>query len=395
MTDVNTLTEAPKRPKFTPCVVADAMRRKDGPSLAQLRSDYRIHVGWGRKYPNLISLSATKDSPLDDPLVRSCHGLVLDMSARYDIVARPPDYFPYFTPPEVPLVTNWGDLLVQERLDGIRYHLYYYRGEWCVGCLTSPDGSDPALVGPTYKSHADLFWEAWHEHAYELPTVSRWGDWCFSWELLTPLKRNVVQHKESELRLVGMRCKNGLELDFNKLPWGEAYGYWLTAREYRFKGMEQLIATFTENKPSEHAGYVLVDPTVYDGEYGFKRFGLLHPGFKHLADLRSGMTIQRALELIRKDPAGIESLLHSFPEWEPEINIVRHRYADAVASLEAGWEAIGQLPDEEFNTRAVGFRMNSVLYEKRKRPEMSIKDLVAGVHTRTLLWGLRLRDAEL
>lgn len=394
MTDVNNLTEGPKRPPV-PLLVQDQLRRKDGKSLAELRSDYQIKVGWGRKYPNLISLSASQSSPLDDPLVRQCHGLVFDMSNKWELIARPTDWFQAFVPPDIPVVTNLKDVLVQERLDGIRFHMYFYRGEWHVGTLTSPDGADYGLVGQKYMSLAEMFWEAFTTHDYALPSAARWGDWTFCFELSHPLKRNVVKHAEADLRLVAARCRNGLELDINKLHWGEAYGWWLTISEFRFKSVDELIGTFAERNPTEFAGYVLVDPTAFDGEMGFKRTGITHPGFHHLSTLRSGMSIQRALEMLRRDPAEVDNLIHHFPEWEPEIGILKHRLADAIASLQTGWDELGNLPEAEFNTRAIGFRMNTVLYQKRKNPEVDIKDLVAAINPKSLLWGLRLRDADL
>ena len=382
-----------KRPTVAPCLVQDTLRSITGRSLAMLRTELGILIGWGRRFPNLVSLSATQQSPLDNPLVHQCHGLVLDMSDQWNIIARPTDWFPNLNTDEKPLLTNWGDLLVQERLDGIRYNLYYYRGEWHVGTLDSPDGNTPVILGPAYQTHADLFWEQWLAHGYELPSVSRWSDWCFSWELLHPAKRNIVIRKEPTLRLIGMRCRNGMELDFNKLHWGEAYGYWLTAHEYRFKDFDHLISTFVEMDPTKNAGYVLVDPTWRDGEAGFRRLGVNHPGFDRLAKIRGKMTIQRALDLIRKDEVG--DLLHHFPEWKVSFDLVAHKYAETVAELLAGWDELYTLNDVEFNRKAIGYRMNNVLFEKRRDPSKDITAILRNYPVHTLLWGLRLRDADI
>ena len=376
-----------------PCLVVDELRKQSGHSLSTLRSEFGILVGWGKKYPNLVSLSATQQSPLEDPLVRQCHGLVLDMQNRWEPVARPSDWFPTLATEETPLLTNWGDLRVQRRLDGLRYHLYYYRGEWHVGTLESPDGCIPALMGPKYLTQADLFWEECGKHGYELPSVSRWGDWCFIWDLTHPAKRNVVTCKEAELRLVSMRCTNGLELDPNKMHWGEAYGFWLTVPEYRFKSFDELVGTFVEMQPTQQAGYVLVDTIANDGEVGFKRLGVNHPGYDRLVALKGKMTIQKALELIRND--GVGDLLYHFPEWTETFGLIKHKYAETVASLQSGWDEIGTLPEPEFNRKAIGYRMNSILFEKRRNPSKDIKEAMRNYPLHPLLWGLRLRDADI
>ena len=70
-------------------------------------------------------------SDMTIPLVRECHGVILDESNSYYPVCVPFFKFGNFGESYVPNI-DWSTARVQEKLDGSLIKLWHYKGEWHV-----------------------------------------------------------------------------------------------------------------------------------------------------------------------------------------------------------------------------------------------------------------------
>ena len=109
------------------------------------------------KYPNLVMLKYNQVlSPMEDPVVQECRGLILDEAEGWRVVSRPYDKFFNYGEP-LAAVIDWATARVYEKLDGSLMTLYFYDGAWQVASSGMPDGGGTLHDGTgTFR---ELFWK--------------------------------------------------------------------------------------------------------------------------------------------------------------------------------------------------------------------------------------------
>lgn len=254
-----------------PLIVQHDLRT--GTTLAELQEDYHLLVKRHPLYPNLVMLKYHQfDSPLGDPLVQQCRGLILDEADNWAVVARPFDKFFNHGEGHAAII-DWATARVQEKLDGSLCILYYYAGAWHVATSGTPDAS--GVVNGHDFTFKELFWKVFAEKGYHLPDEV---DSCmtFMFELTTPFNRVVVKHDSNDLKLIGLRNHvTGREVP---AEYGTMCGFQVV-QEFPLQKFCDLITSFEEMDPLQQEGYVVVDAN-------FNRIKVKHPGYVALHHMK-------------------------------------------------------------------------------------------------------------
>lgn len=174
-----------------------------GGTAAVLLERFAIKTRRHTSHPNLVLYKYDQiASPFAEPIVRECRGIVLDESDGWRVVCRAFDkFFNHGEGHAAPI--DWATARVQEKLDGSLATLYRHQGAWHVATTGTPDAvGEVNGFGVTF---ADYFWRTFNDAGGLLPTGPMAEDVCFSFELMGPINRIVVQHPEPWMRLLSVR----------------------------------------------------------------------------------------------------------------------------------------------------------------------------------------------
>jgi hypothetical protein len=338
--------------------VTDFLR--EGGTLADLERRYAIKAVRSRRDPGRVLLKYSQiDSPMGEPVVRECRGLILDESDGWRVISRSFDkFFNHGEGHAAPI--DWERARVQEKLDGSLCVLYHDGGAWRVQTSGHPDAE--GAVGASGLSFAGLFWSVFAGAGYALPGPGA-KDLCLSFELMTAHNQVVVRHEAPRLVWIGVRDRaSGAEL-----PVGAAHaglpGY-EPVRSFPLRSFADIEASFAEMEPLRQEGYVVVD-------HRFHRVKVKHPGYVALHHMRDSLCPRRLLEVILAGESG--ELLAYFPAWREEHDRIRDALDALCAELEAEYERLREIPaQKDFALRAVKARLPAALFAVRagKAPDI-------------------------
>jgi len=203
----------------------------------QVTEKYSVVTRRHETYPNLVLFKYSMiDSPLDDPLVQECRGIILDEDNDWNVVSYP--YNKFFNHGEDKAAEiNWDTAKVFEKVDGSLMTLYFWDGEWRVASSGSPDASGE--VYGTGLIFRDLFWKVWNDLGYELPSENEQG-MCFMFELCSNFNKIVVQHPKPRIVFHGAR-----KLDtFQEMkPEGIARTHmWEVVKSFPLQTLDQILS---------------------------------------------------------------------------------------------------------------------------------------------------------
>ena len=140
----------------------------------------------------LISLKYNQiDSPMHEPWVADCRGLVVREDDPTTIVAMAYRKF-WNLGEKYADAIDWATARVMEKLDGSLMTLYYWQGRWCVASSGTPDAGGP--FGDAAGTFAEAFWTTWHALGYRLPRPAEFDGRWYMFEFCAPTNRIVVKY---------------------------------------------------------------------------------------------------------------------------------------------------------------------------------------------------------
>lgn len=326
-------------------------------SLSELCERYAIAAKRHGKHPNLVMLKYSQiDSPMGDPIVQECRGLILDEANDWRIVSYP--FRKFFNHGEGHAATiDWATARVYEKLDGSLTTLYWYDGAWQVASSGLPDASGD--INGRSMTFAELFWKTWEAMGYKLPPEPEQDDeppCCYMFELTTPLNRVVVPHKDSRLTLTGVRDLNDLT-EYRVDGCAKSIG-WRCVKSFSLDSFDACIAAAQSIDPMQAEGYVVCDAT-------FNRVKVKAPAYVALAHLKDGMSGRRLLDVVRANESS--EFLAYFPEWSDAYGVLRRAFDELCDGLESTYEQIKGIPEQKpFALEAIKTRCSSALFSIRK-----------------------------
>lgn len=348
----------------------------NGGTLEDLKARYHVQARPHGVYPNLVSLKYNQvESPMGEPIVQRCRGIVLDRDDDWRAISRPFDkFFNYGEGHAAPI--DWSTAVVQEKLDGSLMSVYHYDGAWHVASSGTPDaGGD---VNGSDFTFADLFWQVFEEKGYALPADE---DTTYMFELMTRWNRVVVPHAENRLVLIGIRNRDTGAEDSVYAPSNIT---WDIVKSFPLHTATDIERTFQTLDPLKQEGYVVVDSA-------FRRVKVKHPGYVAIHHMRDGFGPKRALEIVRTGESS--ELLTHFPEWKPDVDRIRFEFDGLVEELEATYERIKAAETQKaFALEATKTRCSAALFQLRAGKVASVREALAGMRINALADLLRLRD---
>ena len=324
---------------------------------------YAITAKRHREFPNLVLFKYSMiDSPMGEPIVRECRGVILDEANDWAVVSRAFDkFFNHGEGHAAPI--DWSTARVQEKLDGSLCVLYAYAGKWHVATSGTPDASGD--VHGTGGSFADYFWATFKAQGGELPGDEH-ADVCFAFELCGPNNRIVVVHAEPKLTLLAARNR---ESGVHYPP--ETFADRLkihAVRSFPLSSFDGIAETFAAMSPLAQEGYVVVDGA-------FNRVKVKHPGYVALHHAKDGMGPKAFLQIAR---AGETSeVAAAFPEFAPMIAKARTDVDAIVARIESSYAPIQHIPEQKaFALEAVKTGVSAALFCLRAKKTESARAFV-------------------
>jgi hypothetical protein len=355
----------------------------------QVTEKYAVVTRRHETYPNLVLFKYSMiDSPLEDPLVQECRGIILDEANDWAVVSYPYNkFFNHGEDKAHPI--DWDTAKVFEKVDGSLMTLYFWDGEWRVASSGSPDAGGE--VYGTNLFFKGLFWKVWNDLGYELPSDNEQG-MCFMFELCSNYNKIVVQHPKPRLVFHGAR-----KLDtFQEMkPEGIAHAHqWEVVNSYPLQTLDEILATCDAIKPHEGEGYVICDAN-------FNRIKVKTPQYVAISHLRDGMGSRRMLEIVRVGEG--EEVLAYFPEFMSMHDEIKERYDAYVQTIHDEWDKVKDMPvgvlDEDYRILQKDFAMKvkdvpckGILFSLRGKKYAGIREALLEMNVKHLMDILKVKD---
>jgi len=353
---------------------------RSGKTTDHLAEEFGIKAKRHGKYPELVLFKYNQlESPMGEPIVQECRGVILNEADNWNVVARPYDKFFNYGEGHASEI-EWETAKVYEKLDGSLMTLYWYKDEWHVASSGTPDaGGDINGLGITF---AELFWKTWNDLGYCKPSDDRNN--CYMFELMTPYNIVVVQHEESRLVLHGVRHVNGAE--FEPELYADAYG-WECVKTYPITNWDECVKASTELNGACSEGYIVCDMQ-------FRRNKVKCPQYVAIHHLKEGFSPKRMLEIVR----GVESdeVLAYFPQYADMIGAIREKYNTEVEAIREAYAKYKHIENQkEFALSVKDMPFAAILFGLRKGQFESIEDGLAKMQIKHLMNRLKISDVEL
>lgn len=295
------------------------------------------------------------DSPLGDPMVQECRGVILDESDNWRVVARPFDKF--FNWGQVHCAPiDWSTARVQEKVDGTLCYLYHYDDRWHVATKGMPNAGGP--VGRLHEetdanlTFADLFWQTWESLGLPPPDGALVPSLTYCFELWTSANCIQVRYAAPRLVLLATREREtGAWVD-------DAEWFGARVAEFPLRTIEEIEASLSTISPFAAEGYVVVDGAN-------RRAKVKSPQYVAMAHAREGATPKWFLDVVRRGET--PEVVTYFPDLAPQFEAVRDRYDALCASIDSEYDAIKDIvTQKDFAAQALKSKWFGVLFSRRK-----------------------------
>ncbi len=335
-------------------------------SLAELESAFAISARRHGKFPRLVMLKYNQiESPMNEPIVQQCRGIILDEADHWRVISYPFDKFFNYGEPNAAAI-DWATTSVYEKLDGSLMTLYWYEGAWRVASSGMPDAAGLAHVsGITFDG---LFWKTWELLGYQLPenpSPGVAGAASYLFELMTPFNRVIIPHTSSRLVFLGMRNLDDMQerglstVDTNRLGWE-------VVRTFSLGTLADCVCAAGELRGIDGEGFVVCDAQ-------FRRVKVKCPQYVALSHLKETLSPRAMLNIVRRGES--DEFLTYFPELRPVYDSVQKRFEELVAALEAEYAAAKQIESQKDFAAAIRTsRCPAALFAVRNGKAASIRE---------------------
>lgn len=353
---------------------------RSGGTIEDLTAQYAIKTSRHSKYNNLVLFKYDMiESPMAEPIVQECRGVILDENNDWAVVSRPFDKF--FNHGEGHAKElDWKTTKIQEKVDGSLMTIYVYDSSWHVASSGTPDAG--GLVNDFGFSFAELFWKTLEQYDVTLPKKD--CGICFMFELTSQYNKIVVRHSKPSLTLLGARDlttqkeikpsealrlleswdperRTGNRATFDKLQ---------AVKEFPLTSYEEIYATFPSIDPLSMEGYIAV---CVDADGNFNRQKIKSPAYVALHHMRDSLGSQKALVIVALN-GEIDEVGVAFPEYLNSLKDIKARIYDLVVELETAYDKIKHIPvQKDFAIAACTTRCSSALFAVRGGKSTSIR----------------------
>lgn len=263
------------------------------------------------------------NSDFNEPICLEARGLILDSLNNFKVVRFA--FKKFFNLGESFTATiDWDSAVGNEKLDGSIMSVWFARGKWHLSTNGVIDAFKAELsgIGP-YKTFGELF-----ESVLPLSTFAgnRYENICWTFELVSPYNKIVIDYPETKVYLLSVRFMNTLEeLDYDQISTyaaklGVAYP------QFYYMNNEAGFRRLVEQMPEGHEGIVVRDA---NGER-VKIKTLLYFEM-HKAKNNGVITLECIVDLILKNDD--EEFLSYFAEYRDKFSHIRNIREKVLAKI--------------------------------------------------------------
>ena len=253
-------------------------------------------------------------SDFNEEICKEARGLILDTQDNFRVVRYA--FKKFFNVDEAfAAKLDWDTAVASEKIDGSIMSVWYARGKWHLSTNGTIDAFKAELsgVGP-YKNFGELF-----ESVLPLSNfASCKHNFCFTFELVSPYNKVVIDYPETKLYILSIRNLNTFK-EVDDLDMRDFSNYMGVERPQIYNlNNEADYRKVVEQMPEGHEGIVVRDA---NGER-VKIKTLLYFEM-HRAKNNGVLTLERIVDLIRANDH--YEFLSYFPEYQSMFDDVKHQ----------------------------------------------------------------------
>ena len=253
-------------------------------------------------------------SDFSQEICKEARGLILDSQNDFRVVRYA--FKKFFNIDEgYAAHIDWDTAVASEKIDGSIMSVWYARGKWHLSTNGTIDAFKAELsgIGP-YKNFGELF-----ESVLPLSTFENHPkDVCWTFELVSPYNKVVIDYPETKVYLLSVRFMNCLaELDYDRISfYAEKLG--VAYPQFYYMNDEAGFRKLVEDMPEGHEGVVVRDQ--HNERVKIKTLLYFQ---MHKAKNNGVITLERIVDLIRANDH--YEFLSYFPEYTDVFNHVKHQ----------------------------------------------------------------------
>lgn len=235
------------------------------------------------------------NSDFSNPICSEARGLILDTKDNYKPVRMAFKKF-FNIDEKYASSIDWNTASASEKIDGSIISVWYHNNEWHVSTNNTIDARN-AKVNSGASNFYELFIVAANNSGLDFNRLNK--QYCYTFELVSPLNTIVILYKET--KLYHILTRDMVTLDEISEDIGVE-----KPKIYSFGNIDS-IRTIVENFDNSHEGVVVVDDNFNRVKIKTKTYFIKHY-------LRSKMSLVNSLELVRIND--YEEFLSYFPEYK-------------------------------------------------------------------------------
>ncbi len=257
-------------------------------------------------------LSYTPTSNFNEPIVRECRGLVVDLTTRNP---RALSFIKFFNVQEDLAATiDWSSAKVQEKVDGSKILVWYntYDKHWEIS-TSSIINANLATVNDFGLTFQKLFYKALKNNNLNENFCNILDkNYCYTFELVAPENRVVVPYKNADIYFIGKR--NAITFEEVAPSADEILSKLIKVpASYSLSSLEDCLAA-TSKMSYDEEGFVVVDKN-------WNRVKIKSPEYVAVHHIRSNINSKRAILKILEDGKKDE-VLKLYPEYQKYFDLV-------------------------------------------------------------------------
>lgn len=266
-------------------------------------------------------------SDFNEEICKEARGLILDTQNNFRVVRYA--FKKFFNVDEgFAARLDWDTAVATEKIDGSIMSVWFARGKWHLSTNGTIDAFKAELngVGP-YKTFGELFESVLPLSWFENNVSNYFAHMCYTFELVSPYNKVVIDYPETKVYLLSIRNMNTLV----EYPLDEvaefAKRFNLTMPQFYYMNDEAGFRRLVEQMPEGHEGIVVRDE---NGER-VKIKTLLYFEM-HRAKNNGVITLERIVDLIRANDH--YEFLSYFPEYQSVFDDVKRQIDHSEVVLE-------------------------------------------------------------
>lgn len=257
-------------------------------------------------------LSYTPTSDFNEPIVRECRGLVVDLATKNP---RALSFIKFFNVQEDLAATiDWSSAKVQEKVDGSKILVWYntYDKHWEIS-TSSIINANLATVNDFGLTFQKLFYKALKNNNLNENFCNILDkNYCYTFELVAPENRVVVPYKNADIYFIGKR--NAITFEEVAPSADEILSKLIKVpASYSLSSLEDCLAA-TSKMSYDEEGFVVVDKN-------WNRVKIKSPEYVAVHHIRSNINSKRAILKILEDGKKDE-VLKLYPEYQKYFDLV-------------------------------------------------------------------------